>query len=230
MIFAGIQKSSLVDYPGLVSCVLFTPGCNFDCFYCHNRPLFDGPHEILSNSAVFQFLEKRVGFLDGVVVTGGEPTLQPDLADTLRRIGDLGFRVKLDTNGSHPELVASLLRERLFDFCAVDYKAPAERYREICGPAADASKVRETVRLLAKSGRDFEVRTTVIPQLKREDLLLMARELPPVPRWSLNRYRPPEHYRPCDEDRIRETPYTQGQVDAFAEEMASVQPGMVLHG
>lgn len=229
MKFAGIQKSSLVDYPGLVSCVLFTPGCNFDCFYCHNRTLFDGPHEILSNIAVLQFLKKRIGLLDAVVVTGGEPTLQPDLADTLRQIGELGFRVKLDTNGSHPGAVSSLLREKLLDYCAVDYKAPAARYREICGPAADASKVRETVRLLLKSGRDFEVRTTVIPQLKREDLLQMAHELPAVPRWSLNRYRPPEFYKPEDEGRVRETPYTQGQIDTFAKEMAGVQPGIVIH-
>lgn len=229
MIFAGIQKSSLVDYPGLVSCVLFAPGCNFDCFYCHNRQLFDGPHEVLSNTAILEFLEKRVGLLDAVVVTGGEPTLQPDLSETLQRIGELGFRVKLDTNGAHPEIVAALLREKRFDFCAVDYKAPAERYREICGPAADAAKVRETIRILAKSGVDFEIRTTVIPQLKQEDLLQMARELPSVPRWSLNRYRAPEHYKPCDESRIRETPYTQGQVDAFAREMARIQPGMVLH-
>lgn len=229
MKFAGIQKSSLVDYPGLVSCVLFTPGCSFDCFYCHNRTLFDGPHEILSSCAVLQFLKKRVGLLDAVVVSGGEPTLQPDLVSALQQIGDLGFRVKLDTNGSRPEIVQEVLRQKAADYFAVDYKAPAARYREICGPAADASKVRETVKLLLKSGRDFEVRTTVIPQLRREDLLRMARELPAVPRWSLNRYRPPEFYKPEDESRIRETPYTEGQVGAFAKEMASIQPGMVLH-
>jgi pyruvate formate lyase activating enzyme len=229
MIFSGIQKSSLVDFPGLISCVLFVPGCNYDCFFCHNRSLFDGPHEILNSDKIRDFLHKRVGLLDGVVVTGGEPSLQPDLVETLRKIQGLGYRVKLDTNGSHPEIVEKVLKSGTADYFAIDYKAPAARYQEICGPAADAAKVQESISLLIKSKADFEVRTTVIPQLKQKDLLQMAEELSPVPRWCLNRYRLPEKYRPCDEARVHATPYTQQEVDAFARDMVKRQPHMVLH-
>lgn len=228
MIFAGIQKNSLVDYPGLVSCVIFVPGCNFDCFYCHNRPLFSGPHEILDPAAVWSFLKKRVGMLDAVVLTGGEPTLQDGLMETLRRFSELGYKVKLDTNGSNPEAVSRVLESGVCDYFAVDYKAPAARYREICGPAADAGAVLKTLRLLQSRGVSFGVRTTVIPQLNENDLLQMARELPAVPKWTLNRYRRPEQYKPCDEERISAIPWTQEQIDGFAAKMAVLQPNMDL--
>ena len=224
MIFSGIEKSSLVDYPGLVSCVLFVPGCNLDCFYCHNRSLFSGPHEILNPGEVWAFLKKRAGMLDAVVLTGGEPTLYPDLTETLLKFKSLGYQVKLDTNGSNPEAVADALKSGACSYFAVDYKAPAARYKEICGPDADAQAVRKAVRLLSESGVSFEVRTTVIPQLNEKDLLEMASELPPVPRWSLNRYRKPEQYKPCDRERISALPWLQEQIDGFARSMAALQP------
>ncbi len=228
MIFAGIQKSSLVDYPGLVSCVLFVPGCNYDCFFCHNRTLFDGPHELLNLEKIRAFLKKRIGLLDAVVVTGGEPTLQPDLVDTLRGIHAMGYRVKLDTNGSNPDAVRKALQSGECSYFAVDYKAPAARYTEICGPAADAGKVQKTIGLLQNGGVPFEVRTTVLPQLQESDLLQMASELPVVPRWTLNRYRRPEQYKPCDEQRVDAIPWTQEQVDGFARQMLTAQPNMNL--
>lgn len=230
MIFSGIQKSSLVDYPGLVSCVLFVPGCNYDCFFCHNRSLFDGPHEILDSEKIRSFLKRRAGLLDAVVVTGGEPTLQSGLIETMLDLRSLGYRVKLDTNGSNPSVVSDVLRSGACNYFAVDYKAPAERYPEICGPNASAEAVRETIGLLLKGGVPFEIRTTVIPQLSEADLVRMASELPRVPRWSLNRYRRPERYKARDEERVGATPWTQEQIDAFARKMADLQPGMVLHG
>ena len=181
MTVAGIVKSSLIDFPGLVSCVLFTPGCNYDCFYCQNRPLIGGPWTPLDQSELWDFLNRRVGQLDGVVVTGGEPTLQPDLTDFLEALKRLGYKVKLDTNGSSPDVVGKILGSGLADYFAVDYKAPAVRYGEICGGAADAADVLETIRLLKDRGADFEARTTVIPQLGEVDLIQMARELPEVP-------------------------------------------------
>lgn len=232
MTFAGIQKSSLIDYPGLVACVLFVPGCDYDCFYCHNRPLLAGPRKVLDPDGIRAFLKKRAGLLDAVVISGGEPTLQPDLTETAAEFSGMGYRVKLDTNGSHPEAVARMLESGACSYFAVDYKAPTARYEEICGPGAGcgapagAGKVRETVGLLLKSGVPFEVRTTVIPQLSERDLLQMASELPPVPRWTLNRYRAPEQYKPCDEDRVAATPWTQAQIAAFARAMAAVQPNV----
>ena len=174
MTISGMEKSSFVDYPGLVACALFVPGCNYNCFYCHNRSLIDGTHEIIPLGYVNDFLNKRAGMLDGVVITGGEPTMQPDLANFIENVKALGYKIKLDTNGSCPRVVAELLSAGLCDYYAVDYKAPSTRYKEICGPGADAEKVLETLQILIDSSALFEVRTTVIPQLCESDLIRMA--------------------------------------------------------
>ena len=227
MIVSGMAKSSLVDYPGLVSCVLFLPACNFDCFYCHNRSLIDGTHDVIDLDYVEDFLRKRSGLLDAVVITGGEPTLHKDLLPFIRTIRELGYNVKLDTNGSSPEVVEELIREHACDYYAVDYKAPSHRYAEVAGKGADAGKVLETINLLLASGVDFEVRTTVIPQLSESDLTEMARELPVVPRYVLNPYRKPEKYKLCDLGRIEKTPYTPQQIGKLAEAVRPIQPNVV---
>ncbi len=226
MNIAGIVKSSLIDFPGLISCVLFTPGCNFDCFYCHNRHLLEGAADRVDFDALMAFLKKRVGQLDGVVLTGGEPTLQADLIPFLGEIKSLGYKLKLDTNGASPEVVEALLKAGLCDYFAVDYKAPARRYRDICRGRADAEKVLRTIRLLLDSGAVFEVRTTVIPQLEEADLLQMAEELPVVPLYTLNRYRRPDFYRPEDEGLIEKPPYTQERIAALAELIRPRQPNV----
>ncbi len=224
MIIAGIAKSSLIDYPGQVACVLFLPGCNYDCFYCHNRSLIDGTYETVPAEDIFSFLKKRVKQLDGVVITGGEPTLQQDLFPFIEDIRALGYKIKLDTNGTSPKAVSYALAEDLCDYYAVDYKAPASRYTEFCGQNADAATVLQTIRILKDSGAQFEVRTTVIPQLTLNDLLCMARELPPLPRYVLNRYRKPEKYLPCDKPKLEQTPYTQAQIAAFLPAIRAFQP------
>jgi len=226
MKIAGLIKSSLVDYPGEVSCVVFVPGCNFDCFYCHNRTLLDGSYHAPDDDQVENLLRNRHGKLDGVVITGGEPTLQPDLIPYIKRIKDMGYKVKLDTNGSYPSVVRELLSAGLCDYYAVDYKAPAARYGEICGMGISADDVLETINILQDSGADFEVRTTVIPQLDQNDLIKMAEELPEVPRYVLNRYRRPEYYQQDEEDRINMESYTEKQIKAFAGRMKDIQPNI----
>jgi len=226
MTISGLAKSSLIDFPGLVSCVLFVPGCNYDCFFCHNRMLVDRPYEVLNPDYIREFLEKRAGLLDGVVISGGEPTLQPDLMEFAQMVKSLGYKLKLDTNGSRPEVVRELIKERLFDYYAVDYKAPSARYPEVCGEGARAEKVLETIRLLLESGIDFEVRTTVFPQLSKEDLVAMAKELPLLPRYVLNRYRKPERFKERDRSKIEEPPYTQSQIKALAEAVKKYQPNV----
>ena len=228
MTVAGIQKSSLVDYPDKVACVLFVPGCNYNCFYCHNRQLIDGPFDALDAQQLDAFLRRRVGFLDGVVITGGEPALQPGLEDYIRKLKEMGYMVKLDTNGSHPDRVRALLEAGLCDYYAVDYKAPESRYEEICGKGAAAEPVLRTIGLLIESGAAFEVRTTVIPQLTLDDLAQMAVELPRLPRYVLNRYNVPEGYLPEDEERIRQTPYTPLEIEALADRLREKQPGIVV--
>jgi pyruvate formate lyase activating enzyme len=227
MIIAGMIKSSLIDYPGLVSCILFVPGCNYNCFYCHNRSLIDGSHVVIDPRLVTDFLQKRAGLLDGVVITGGEPTLQHDLTGYLNMIKGLGYQIKLDTNGSSPAIVKQILDADLCDYFAVDYKAPLDRYKEICGNEADGMAVLETINLLLSNQARFEVRTTVIPQLDENDLLRMANELPVVPKYVLNRYKAPLNYLPIDTKRISKKPYTQAEIEQFVKALSSVQPNTV---
>lgn len=228
MIFAGMVKNSLIDYPGLIACVLFVPACNYDCFYCHNRFLLSGDSDKLDLADVEDFLQKRQGLIDAVVISGGEPTLQKDLIAYLEKIRKMGYKLKLDTNGSNPEVIEKILDKGLVDYYAVDYKAPKGRYQEICGEKADPEQVLVTINLLLSQGADFEVRTTVIPQLKIEDMLQMARELPQLPRYKLNAYRIPEKYLPEDKERVEEKPYNREQIAAFTKEISFFQPQVLF--
>lgn len=227
MILSGMVKNSLVDYPGLIACVLFVPVCNYNCFYCHNRSLIDGTHTILDAEQVDAFLKKRVGKLDAVVISGGEPTLQKDLIPYLKTIKALGYKIKLDTNGSCPDIVFDILQQALCDYIAVDYKAPCARYQEICGNNADAEKVLKTINILIENKAEFEVRTTIIPQLNKIDLITMAKELPVVPRYVLNKYRIPEKYLSFDKERIEAKPHTQNEITALAEDIKLYQPNVL---
>jgi len=224
MIFAGMVKNSLIDYPGLIACVLFTPGCNYDCFYCHNRFLLSGDSDKLDLDDVGNFLQKRQGLIDAVVISGGEPTLQKDLIPYLEKIKKMGYKLKLDTNGSNPKVIEEILDKGLVDYYAVDYKASKARYHEICGGKADPEQVLATINLLLSRGADFEVRTTVIPQLKIEDLMQIAQELPQLLRYKLNAYRIPENYLPEDKERVEEKPYNIEQINDFAKEISIFQP------
>lgn len=227
MNISGIIKSSLIDFPGLVSCVLFVPGCNYSCFYCHNRSLIDGSHILMTPQSVEEFLQKRADLLDAVVISGGEPTLQGNLIPFIRMIRSLGYQVKLDTNGSRPDAIKELLRLKLCDYYAVDYKAPAKEYSNICGKEANAQKVIETIKLLSESNAAFEVRTTVIPQLEKDDLIMMSKELPIVPRYVLNRYRVPDKYLPQDEEKIRSRPHSPEEIHAMADSIRAIQPNVM---
>jgi pyruvate formate lyase activating enzyme len=158
----GLVKSSLIDYPSRVSCVVFTQGCNFRCGFCHNPDLIPGGEGTLSEIEFFEFLETRRGKLDGVVITGGEPTIQADLTEFIRRIKDHGFSVKLDTNGSNPEVLRSLITEELIDFVAMDIKGPLEKYSQI-SRFDDTDKIKESIKIILNSGLPHEFRTTVLP-------------------------------------------------------------------
>ncbi len=227
MLISGIQKSSLVDYPGQIACVLFAPGCNYNCYYCHNRSLIEGKLPPLSMDTVLDFLHSRRAVLDAVVLSGGEVTLQQDLIPFIQQIKELGYLIKLDTNGANPQAVAKTLLMRLCDYYAVDYKAPAERYREFCGEEGDAARVQETIRLLSHSGVPFEVRTTLTPQLTELDLIIMARELPPLPRWSLNPYRIPDDFPDRERYRVCVQPYTKNELEGMKKAVREVQPNVI---
>lgn len=193
MKIAGLQPCSMVDYPGKVATVVFTPGCNMNCHYCHNRGLLgDAPAQPQCEAEdVLELLARRRKMLDGVVVTGGEPTLQPRLAPFLKRVRELGLAIKLDTNGTRPGVVRDLVARRLVDFVAMDLKAPFTRYGEICGVEVDPSDLRETVRVVLEGGIDHEFRTTFSPLLNEEDILQMAGAVRGAKRLVLQQYRRP---------------------------------------
>lgn len=163
MRIGGLQKLTLLDFPGKVACTIFLQGCNFRCPFCHNSPLLRGTDE-LPVSQVLDFLRARMGLLDGVAITGGEPLLT-DIAPLLRNIKALGYLVKLDTNGAFPDRLRALLDEGLIDYVAMDIKNAPEKYEKTAGAAVCLSDIEESVRLLLDGKISYEFRTTVVDEL-----------------------------------------------------------------
>lgn len=166
----GLQKMTLLDFPGRVACTVFLGGCDFRCPYCHNFELVTGEAKpLLDDQELFAFLEKRHGLLDGVAVTGGEPCLNPGLPGLIRRIREMGFLTKLDTNGYHPDVLSSILKEGLVDYVAMDIKNSPGKYAETAGvEALDVDGIRESIDLLRNGAVDYEFRTTVVKELHEE--------------------------------------------------------------
>jgi len=190
----GWVRTSLIEYPGHIATVLFVGGCNFRCPPCHNADLVQRPAEMpdLGIGEVWDFLSRRVGLVDGVVVTGGEPTLQSGLIPFLRRVRERGFDVKLDTNGYRPDVLAALLDEGLVNYVAMDVKAPPTKYPLLAGRAdVDVARVERSVDLLRSSGLPHEFRTTVVPGLLDEaDVEEIARWIAGAERYVLQQFRP----------------------------------------
>ena len=180
MRIGGLQKLTLLDYPGKVACTVFLSGCNLRCPYCHN-PALVLPEQSnapgMPESEVFAFLEQRKGKLDGICITGGEPTLQPELPGFLEKLRGLGYAIKLDTNGTNPGMLNRLLRDGILNYVAMDIKNSPSRYAETCGGADVLSKVRESADLLLNSPTDYEFRTTVCKPLHTE------KEMEEIGRW-----------------------------------------------
>ena len=166
----GLQKMTLLDFPGKVACTVFLGGCNFRCPFCHNSELFMGkPEKLMEDEDFFKFLNTRKGLLDGVCVSGGEPTLYKDLPAFLRKIKELGFAVKLDTNGSRPEVVKALVTEGLVDYIAMDVKNSPAMYAQTVGlEKMDLAPIEESLRFLIEGNVSYELRTTLIAQLHDE--------------------------------------------------------------
>lgn len=184
MIIGGLQKTSLLDFPEKIAAIVFTMGCNFRCGYCHNPELINGEAKI---EEVFEFLKTRQGKLDGVVITGGEPCLQKDLPEFIKQVKELGFAVKLDTNGSFPEMLEKVLPD--LDYVAMDIKAPLEKYSQIVNVDIDTSKILKSIEVLKNGGVDYEFRTTVVKsQLSFEDFEKIGQLIQGAPRYYLQRF------------------------------------------
>ena len=183
---------TLLDFPGKVACTVFTGGCNFRCPFCHNALLVTKLPEKpdYTEDEILSFLEKRVGLLDGVAITGGEPLLNPDIADFIRKIRDMGYAVKLDTNGSFPERLKAIVGEGLVDYVAMDIKNRREKYAETVGlKNLDLSKIEESVEFLKSGAVDYEFRTTVVKQFHTvEDIRAAAEWISGVKRYFLQNF------------------------------------------
>lgn len=188
-VIGGIQKTSLLDYPDKISAIVFTQGCNFRCGYCHNPQLLKSENGIYEADAFFGFLKKRQGKLDGVVVTGGEATLQPDLKLFIQKIKELGFLVKLDTNGTNPQILKELIDEKLIDYVAMDIKAPLAKYHVVINTKIDTSKIEESIKIIMNSNIDYEFRTTVLAsQIKIEDFDSIGKLISGAKRYYLQKF------------------------------------------
>jgi len=191
MIIAGIQKTTLIDYPGKIAATVFLSGCNFRCPWCYSSELVL-PEKIkkqpsISKKEFFSFLNKRKGLLDAIVICGGEPTINNDLPDFIKEIKKLGYLVKLDTNGSNPKMLRQLISERLIDYVAMDIKLPKKRYSELFLSIDDIQK---SIDMLKKDNIDYEFRSTVLPDVHtKKDILSMAKWISGAKKYYLQNFK-----------------------------------------
>ena len=190
----GFQKTTLIDYPGRVACTIFLIGCNFRCPFCYSAELVL-PEKIkkqprISEKELFDFLRERQGLLEGIVICGGEPTINKDLPEFIKKIKNLGFLVKLDTNGSNPEMLKKLIDENLVDYVAMDIKAPKEKYEMAAGVKINLADIEKSIKILKAGEVDFEFRMTVVPTLHtKEDIIRIAKWISPAKKFSLQNFR-----------------------------------------
>ncbi len=202
MIIGGLEKLTLLDYPDHLAAIIFTQGCNFRCHFCYN-PMLVLPRKggdeknkkekgfsPLSTEDLFLFLKERFGRLEGVVITGGEPTLHPDLPFFIKKIKDLGYLVKLDTNGTNPEMLGDLVKKKLIDYIAMDLKAPLNKYQETVGVEVDYNNIEKSVKIIINSGLPYEFRTTVVPGLLvKNDFQEMGKIIKGASKWYLQNFK-----------------------------------------
>lgn len=203
MKIGGLQKLSLIDYPGKLACTVFCLGCDFRCPFCYNSELVL-PSKIknqpkISEKEFFKFLKEKRELLEGVCITGGEPTIHKDLPDFIKKIKKLGYLVKLDTNGSNPEMFEELIVKKLIDYAAVDIKTSFEsgKYNKAAGVKVDLNKIKKTLALIRKSGIDYELRTTIVPTIHtKEDIVKIVREIHWAKKYYLQSFKPDKTVNP----------------------------------
>lgn len=189
---AGLQKSSLVDYPSKIAAVIFTLSCNFRCHYCHNPNILTAvsSNKLFEEAAVFDFLETRKGKLDAVVVSGGEPTLQKDIAGFFKKLKEMDFLTKLDTNGTNPQVLELLIKQKLVDYVAMDIKAPLEKYQDIVATNIDTNKIHQSISILKNADIPYEFRTTTVKsQLSYADFEKIGLLIKGAPLYYLQKFK-----------------------------------------
>jgi pyruvate formate lyase activating enzyme len=220
MKIGGFQKTSLLDYPDRISAIVWVSGCNFRCPFCYNKNLALGTAELFPEDEILSFLSKRKGQLEGVVISGGEPLLQEDIVDFVKKIKKLRFLVKVDTNGAFPEKLGELLEKQLVDYVAMDVKAPKGKYRELVGVNVDISKIEASIDLIKSKAPGYEFKTTFIPNLlKKEDIVEIAKWLDGADAFYLQQFKP---ISPLLSPRLENiVPYSR---DYFSETLTAIKP------
>jgi pyruvate formate lyase activating enzyme len=190
MKIGGFQKTSLLDYPDCISAIIWTQGCNFRCPFCYNKNLVLGNGEGFPEEEILSFLSKRKGMLEAVVISGGEPLLHDDITSFIEKIKNLGYLVKVDTNGSFPEKLRELLEKKLVDYVAMDVKAPKSKYQTLAGVEVDLSKIEESIGLIKRKAPAYEFKTTFVPGLlKKEDIVEIAQWLDGAEKYFLQQFK-----------------------------------------
>lgn len=227
----GVYKTSLIDFPGRISTIVFSGGCNLRCGYCYNRDLVFNSEQlgIFSNSDIIDLLKSRKRMIDAVVLSGGEPTLSHDIASFTSEIKNMGFSIKLDTNGLNPSVVEDLVSKKLVDYVAVDIKTSPEKYSDLAKVDVDFIKIISTVEILKNSGIDYELRSTIIPgYLDRGDLESISVKTGRVKRYALQQFVPGNSH--IDEKFSEIHPYKRSEVMALREYVLSFADECVLRG
>lgn len=216
MILKGLQKTTLIDYPGHIACTVFTYPCNFRCHYCHNPELAIAELEegtAISESEFFKFLSSRKKLLEGVCITGGEPTLHHDLLAFIKKIKKLGFKVKLDTNGSNPDTLDKLIKNKLLDYVAMDIKNAYNYYADTVNSEVDLEKISESIKMLLAGNIDYELRTTVVPGLhNNERMEAMGEWISGARLYVIQNFRKGKTLNPDYQDKES---FTDEEIDAF---------------
>lgn len=202
MEIAGFIVNSFVDYPENIASVVFTPGCNMNCWYCHNRDIISESKGGYDEEKILAEIEQRKSFLDGVVITGGEPTLQKDLLAFAEKVKRLGLKVKLDTNGTNSAVIKKMVQEGLVDYIAMDIKAPFETYNKVT-IVKDIEEIKKSVKYIMECGVDYEFRTTFAPNLTKEDIVEICKSIKGAKKFALQGYRTPYY---LDEKKVAPHP------------------------
>lgn len=191
MLIGGLQKTSLLDYPDKVAAIIFTAGCNFRCGFCYNSHLVTkiDNKKLLPEKEIFDFLSSRKNKLDAVVITGGEPTLHNDLPEFIKKIKELGLLIKLDTNGTNPNMLKKLINEKLVDYIAMDIKAPLPKYNKVVNVKVSPASIKKSIKLIMESGLPYEFRSTILPGLhSANDLIEMSQLIAGAEKYFLQKF------------------------------------------
>ncbi|MEM7821490.1 MAG: anaerobic ribonucleoside-triphosphate reductase activating protein [Candidatus Aenigmatarchaeota archaeon] len=217
MIIKGYIPTTLIDYPGKIASIVFLPRCNFRCPYCYNVELVNDSEEleIISEDEIFEHLKLNKDWIEGVVLTGGEPCIHQDLPAFIKKIKELGFLVKLDTNGTNPKMLKELIEEKTIDYIAMDIKAPLEKYEDVARVKVNKEDIKKSIDIIRSSGIDYEFRTTVLPTLlKKRDMEKIGVWLKGSKKFFIQQFRPGKT---LDKKFQNEKPYSLEDLDEFRE-------------